>query len=87
MFPRRLVPWAGANSVHHQFLLEHQLARQEGHFGQSVGCDHAGMADAHAAAARQFDKPIEVYRGPYEYSVPGQSRDFTPQNEPDQPEP
>ena len=23
-----------------------------------------------------------VYRGPYEYSVPGASKDFTPQNEP-----
>jgi len=34
-----------------------------------------------------FDKEIEVVRGPYEYSVPGKSRDFTPQNEPDQPEP
>jgi len=30
-----------------------------------------------------FLKPIEVYRGPYEYSVPGHARDFTPQNEPD----
>ena len=30
-----------------------------------------------------FAKPVEVYRGPYEYSVPGQARDFTPQNEPD----
>jgi cytochrome c oxidase subunit 1 len=30
-----------------------------------------------------FLKPIEVHRGPYEYSVPGQARDFTPQNEPD----
>jgi cytochrome c oxidase subunit 1 len=28
-----------------------------------------------------FDKPIQVYRGPYEYSVPGASKDFTPQNE------
>jgi cytochrome c oxidase subunit 1 len=26
-----------------------------------------------------------VYRGPYEYSVPGASKDFTPQNEPPQP--
>ena len=25
----------------------------------------------------------EVYRGPYEYSVPGHEKDFTPQNEPD----
>jgi cytochrome c oxidase subunit 1 len=28
-----------------------------------------------------FDKPVQVYRGPYEYSVPGKSADFTPQNE------
>jgi cytochrome c oxidase subunit 1 len=28
-----------------------------------------------------------VYRGPYEYSVPGHSTDFTPQNEPDRPIP
>ena len=30
-----------------------------------------------------FDKPIEVYRGPYEYSVPGHAQDFTPQTEPE----
>lgn len=29
-----------------------------------------------------FTKHIEVYRGPYEYSVPGAATDFTPQNEP-----
>lgn len=29
-----------------------------------------------------FDKPIAVYRGPYEYSVPGAAKDFTPQTEP-----
>ena len=28
-----------------------------------------------------FTKEITVYRGPYEYSVPGASKDFTPQNE------
>lgn len=28
-----------------------------------------------------FTKPIEVHRGPYEYSVPGHATDFTPQNE------
>jgi len=28
-----------------------------------------------------FDKPIEVHRGPYEYSVPGHDQDFTPQTE------
>ncbi len=30
-----------------------------------------------------FLKPLEVHRGPYEYSVPGHARDFTPQNQPD----
>ena len=30
-----------------------------------------------------FAKPPEVHRGPYEYSVPGHARDFTPQNQPD----
>lgn len=29
-----------------------------------------------------FDKPIVVHRGPYEYSVPGSAKDFTPQNQP-----
>jgi cytochrome c oxidase subunit I len=30
-----------------------------------------------------FTKPIEVHRGPYEYSVPGHAADFTPQNAPE----
>jgi cytochrome c oxidase subunit 1 len=30
-----------------------------------------------------FAKVPQVYRGPYEYSVPGKAKDFTPQNEPD----
>jgi cytochrome c oxidase subunit 1 len=29
-----------------------------------------------------FIKEIIVYRGPYEYSVPGAAKDFTPQSEP-----
>jgi len=29
-----------------------------------------------------FEKPITVYRGPYEYSVPGANKDYTPQTEP-----
>ena len=32
-----------------------------------------------------FATPPRVYRGPYEYSVPGHDTDFTPQNEPDAP--
>ena len=34
-----------------------------------------------------FATAPEVYRGPYEYSVPGHSTDFTPQNEPEAPKP
>jgi cytochrome c oxidase subunit 1 len=34
-----------------------------------------------------FTRPIEVFRGPYEYSVPGHAQDFTPQNEPEGEEP
>ena len=30
-----------------------------------------------------FAKPMEVHRGPYDYSVPGHATDFTPQNEPE----
>ena len=30
-----------------------------------------------------FAKPMEVHRGPYDYSVPGHAKDFTPQNEPE----
>jgi cytochrome c oxidase subunit 1 len=29
-----------------------------------------------------FDKPPHVHRGPYEYTVPGQASDYTPQNAP-----
>jgi cytochrome c oxidase subunit 1 len=29
-----------------------------------------------------FDKAIAVYRGPYEYSVPGAPEDYTPQTQP-----
>jgi cytochrome c oxidase subunit 1 len=31
-----------------------------------------------------FATPPHVYRGPYEYSLPGKESDFTPQNEPDE---
>jgi cytochrome c oxidase subunit I len=34
-----------------------------------------------------FDKPLQVFRGPYEYSVPGRALDFTTQNDPAQSEP
>ena len=34
-----------------------------------------------------FAEPPHIYRGPYEYSVPGHDTDFTPQNEPEIPTP
>ncbi len=34
-----------------------------------------------------FAEPPRIYRGPYEYSVPGHDTDFTPQNEPETPMP
>jgi cytochrome c oxidase subunit 1 len=34
-----------------------------------------------------FDKELRVYRGPYEYSVPGADKDFTPQTEEPAPAP
>ena len=71
----------GADSVHHQFLLEHQ-ARQESE-RQSVGGDHARMAGAFAAAARKFHRrrrwPIA---GRTNTACPGADKDFTMQNEP-----
>ena len=70
-----------ADSVHHQFVLQHQ-ERRKGAQRQSVGRHHAGMADPHTAAARyNFRKDPVVYRGPYEYSVPGQRDGFHPANE------
>jgi cytochrome c oxidase subunit 1 len=30
-----------------------------------------------------FLRPPQVYRGPYEYSVPGRQEDYVPQNQPD----
>jgi cytochrome c oxidase subunit 1 len=34
-----------------------------------------------------FTKPIEVFRGPYEYNVPGSDREFLPQNDPEKTQP
>jgi cytochrome c oxidase subunit 1 len=30
-----------------------------------------------------FSAPVQAYRGPYDYSVPGHTSDFTPQNQPE----
>ena len=42
-----------ANSLHHQFILQHQPRRKSDQ-RQSLAGDHARLANAHAAAARQF---------------------------------
>ncbi len=34
--------------------------------------------------AGNFDQPVKAYRGPNEYSVPGQAEDFTPQWQPEE---
>ncbi len=66
------------------FLLEFFPQHEEGRarVGQSVERDHARMDHLVAASARQFRRrnTRSVYRGPYEYSVPGEAADFLPQN-------
>ena len=59
----------------------HQLAPEEHVRGsrQIVAQRQVLIDDLDALLAR-FDRPMEVHRGPYEYSVPGHSPDFTPQN-------
>ena len=54
---------------------------------QRVRCEpHAyplpGLARPSPAPHGNFDQPIEVVRGPYEYSVPGSDQDYAPQAEP-----
>ena len=38
-----------------------------------------------APLAANFPEPVAVYRGPYEYSVPGHPVDFIPQSDPQGP--
>jgi cytochrome c oxidase subunit 1 len=57
--------------------------------GEKVGENHWQATTLEWSAAPtppphgNFVRVPEVYRGPYEYSLPGKSKDFTPQNEPD----
>ena len=64
-------------------------AGEADHLGQSVARHHARVEHAHAAPHGNFAVEPVVYRGPYEYSVPGADKDYTPQWEkaPGQPEP
>src|SRR5215831_15879919 len=74
---------ARSNSIHHQFLLEHQARRKSER--QSVGSDDARMDGAFAPPHGNFVTTPVAYRGPYEYSLPGRERDYTMQNEPVEP--
>jgi cytochrome c oxidase subunit 1 len=56
-------------------------------FGRKVGRNpwHSTTVEWEAPSPPghgNFDKEIIVYRGPYEYSVPGADKDYTPQAEP-----
>jgi cytochrome c oxidase subunit 1 len=59
-------------------------------FGEKVGNNPWNATTLEWAAPSppphgNFDTPPIVYRGPYEYSVPGSDSDFSPQNVPDAP--
>ena len=74
-------PGHRANSFHHQFLLEHQ-ARREGRSDNPWDATTLEWQTPTPPPHGNFATPPHVYRGPYEYSVPGHATDFTPQNEP-----
>ena len=79
---RRVGPRASPRFLHHQFLLEHQ-GRQEGRPTiRGTPPRSSGRRPRRRRTAISQTEPI-VYRGPYEYSVPGAAKDFTPQNEPE----
>ena len=81
--PISIAAWvhgAGADSVHHQFLLEHQT-RQESE-RQSLGGHDAGMDRAFAAAARKFRDNADGLSRTVRIQPAGPRTDFTMQNEP-----
>ena len=75
-----LVHGARANSIHHQFLLEHQ-ARQKVNDNPWEATTLEWTAPSPPPHGNFVTTPV-AYRGPYEYSLPGRERDFTMQNEP-----
>jgi cytochrome c oxidase subunit I len=76
------------NSVHHQFLLEH-LATAESHSDNPWQATTLEWNTPTPPPHGNFLTEPVAYRGPYEYSLPGADKDFTPQWEksPGQPEP
>jgi len=77
-----VVSGAGADSVHHQLFPQHEKGKKvtsDNPWGATTLEWQTPTPPPHG----NFDKPIEVHRGPYEYSVPGHDGDFTPQTEPE----
>jgi cytochrome c oxidase subunit 1 len=63
-----------------QLHLQHR-PRAEGR-EEPVAFEHAGLDHRLAAAHGNWPELPQVYRGPYEYSVPGRKQDYWPQDEP-----
>ena len=70
----------GADSVHHQFLLEHQARRKAD--DNPWDATTLEWAAPSPPPHGNFAVTPVAYRGPYEYSLPGREKDFTMQNEP-----
>ncbi len=67
--------------LYHQLLLQLEIWPQG--LRQSVGKPPRSSGPRRPPPPHgNFLKPVVVYRGPYEYSVPGAPNDFTPQDEP-----
>ena len=76
---------AVAAAVHHQLLLQHlqRQARRLEHWDATT-LEWAATTSPPLGARQLRRRRRSVYRGPYEYSVPGHdATDFFPQNEPD----
>ena len=71
----------GADSIHHQFLLEHQTRRKSRM--TILGRRRPWNGPRRRRRRMEISRPTPtVYRGPYEYSLPGREADFTMQTEP-----
>ncbi len=76
---------AGAvpDSIHHQFFLEHLAWEKGGH--NPWNATTLEWAAPSPPPHGNFPEPVAIYRGPYEYSVPGHPVDFIPQCDPQGP--
>ena len=75
----RVDPRALPDSLHLQFLLEHlEGGEDRGNPWQATTIEWAAPSPPPHG---NFLVAPQAYRGPYEYSVPGAAKDFTPQHE------